>query len=727
MLRIKSQTLIKGIYSGLINGAIAWTIYGVVECFFSTIVPWLIQPGYKYIQVHWGFTALLFALYPVIGLILGGLFGLGHHMATKGMQIFHEAQSAILFRAAGTFTVILIFVINLTFQYPMGLSILFLFLISMLLVLVQIVSVWSIIWDRHFDFISNPWTTNILLLGLSWITLDQFGGHPKAIKAGLVLSFLIAILLISFFVIRIANKHRYGRSDVAGPASLFKSNIYLAFSVLLVFIISLFARQAPLQMDSGVRSLAMDANYPNVILIVMDTVRADNLSLYGYERDTTPHLKEFSKNATLYSNAIAPCDMTLCSHASIFTGLYARQHGAHYDPWNGYRVGRPLDEKFNTLAEILLEKGYLTMAVVANDAYLSYIFQMNQGFYHFDQREPIEFLGIRWLDKARPAYLREAIHKALDPLASYIYRSHISYRRAGLINKEVFTLLDKVKKNDKRFFLFVNYMDAHVEYIPPSPFDSFYPGKDKSFNWDCYDNMQKEVMAFKLKVTEKEHNHLLSQYDGGIAYIDYNIWKLIGRLKELGVYEDSLIIITSDHGETFGKRNLLGHGVSVYQNQVHVPLVIKYPKEHQKVVVDDLVNGVDILSTVLDVLGYKIPDGIQGQSLLKLKSRDHRSVISESFPGGYLIDLHSRFNRIERAIFSGPYKFISSTAGKRELYSLSKDPKEKENLYRENDEVSKEYESRLDQWLRLVKAETGPPAKLDKEALDRLKALGYVQ
>ena len=120
-------------------------------------------------------------------------------------------------------------------------------------------------------------------------------------------------------------------------------------------------------------------------------------------------------------------------------------------------------------------------------------------------------------------------------------------------------------------------MHAHDPYVPPPPFDSLYPGKHEAFTLIRYQAMLEDVLRLSSKVTDIEYDHMVSQYDGGIAFIDFHLGKLIERLKSLGLYENSLIIITSDHGEVFGERGLLGHGVSVYEDLVYVPLIIKYP------------------------------------------------------------------------------------------------------------------------------------------------------
>ncbi|NIO20031.1 MAG: sulfatase-like hydrolase/transferase, partial [Candidatus Aenigmarchaeota archaeon] len=178
-----------------------------------------------------------------------------------------------------------------------------------------------------------------------------------------------------------------------------------------------------------------------------------------------------------------------------------------------------------------------------------------------------------------------------------------------------FTLLDMVRDRRRPFFLFINYMDAHWPYIPPRPFDKLYPGKIKRFTTERYGSLINVVLQQKRKMTKQEYSHLLSQYDGAITYIDFHIAKLTERLKKLGKYQNSIIIITSDHGEAFGERDLIGHGVSVYQDQIHIPLIIKYPNSREKAIVNKLVSLVDLMPTLLTVLDYEIPARNQGQSL----------------------------------------------------------------------------------------------------------------
>jgi arylsulfatase A-like enzyme len=165
----------------------------------------------------------------------------------------------------------------------------------------------------------------------------------------------------------------------------------------------------------------------------------------------------------------------------------------------------------------------------------------------------------------------------------------------------------------------------------------------------------------------------------------------------------------------------------VYQDQVHVPLIIKYPQIGKKTVVNEFVSLVDLMPTILDLVDHEVPAGVQGKSLLKLEHTSEREVVSESFATGSRRNMHPRFRRVERAIFLDPFKFISSTNGKRELYDLSKDPHEQHNLYKPDDPVSQELEAKLDEWVKSIRPHPSQPAKLDRETLDRLKSLGYIQ
>ena len=714
--------MLKNIYSGAIYGISVWLIYGIIEGLFSIVLPWFIKPHYDYAALHWGFTAILFGIYSITGALVGGMCGLLLSILIKRIAVFQEVQPYLFFRAAIIISIILSFNANLVAETHLThLSVLLSLIISLIFVIILVVSLCSNVWHKRIGFISSPWSVSLMLVGLIWIIKDLVYHYSYTAKFVSASGYIMAIFSISFVLHKILSTRRIARNITEEYGKSGRSLMVVSITVFLLIGLNYFLKQSPVGQVEDIKSYSQNNNQPNVILIVMDTVRADHMSLYGYERDTTPNLRKLAKEATLYTNSIASADMTLPTHASIFTGMYARRHGAHYDPWSGMAGGRPLSEKFRTLAEILSENSFATAGIVANIAFLTKTHNFAQGYEYYDYRARIPLLG-----ETKPYYLRNQIRNVLSKYASPS-ASDLVYRRAEEINSEVFNLIDKIKQHETPFFFFINYMDAHEPYLPPPPFDALYPGKTNvKFTRARYRSLEKSVMKLERNITEDERDHLISQYDGGISYIDFRIGELIARLKETGKYENSLIIITSDHGEAFGERGLLGHGVSVYQDQIYVPLLIKYPGQSTGKEVDTFVSSVDLMPTILDLLGLEIPKDVQGISIIKPKVSQSRFVMSESFPYDKWLDWHERFDRIERAIFSGSFKLISSTAGKREFYNLSDDSYEKINLYDDN-ALSKSLEEQLNRWLDTVKAESFTPAKLDKSAIDRLKTLGYVK
>jgi arylsulfatase A-like enzyme len=719
----ETSSIYRHIRQGAILGSTGWLVYGAVECIFSSILPWIIRPGYEYVPLHWGLTCLLFLIYPVIGFVLGGFLGFVLAISITRIPFFKNKSIDLLLFIMVPLSIILAYIINLINNVELfGLAELPPLSISAPLIFAVVLSAGSPVWFNRLRFLTNPWTVCVLLLGLPWINRELFGNFSFIVKAGAAFAYPAIILAISFFLQKFARHWRLGRRAKSAPTVSAKSLLTHAAIVLVVLGITLFLKQEPIVVAQNSSPSTTDPSLPNVILIVMDTVRADHMSLYGYERDTTPNLLRLAQQATVYTRAMSSSDMTLATHASLFTGMYAKTHAAHYAP-PGHPHGRPLAQKFRTLAEILSENGYLTAAVVANHAYLAPYFALHQGFHLYDNRAPVPFLG-----QTEYYFLRQSLRNALTHFAVPAVFDQ-QYRRAEDINREALAFLDEVKEkgNHEPFFLFLNYMDAHEPYIPPPPFDTLYDRKDQDFTLTEYFRMQKQVMKGERKVTEEEYHHYRSQYDGGIAYIDHHLGKLIERLQDLSLYDNALLVITSDHGEVFGERGLIGHASSVYQDQVHVPLFVKFPNTNRPRVVEEMVSLVDLMPTILDTSGFEIPSKVEGKSLLDIKSGNQSFVLTESYPNGTFAAWHPRFDRIERAIFSGSLKLIKSTTGKYELYDLSADPHEKANHYKPDDPLSKELETKLDQWIQEIGESSTSTGKLDKEAIERLKSLGYVK
>ena len=457
---------------------------------------------------------------------------------------------------------------------------------------------------------------------------------------------------------------------------------------------------------------------PNIVLITLDTVRADHMGIYGYERRNTPNLRSFAQQSTLYSRFVAAAPLTLTSHASIFTGLYPQSHGAF--PVRGtYPQGRPLADSFPTLATILRGSGYLTLGVMANNTYLRSEFGLTRGFDFADVPEPVQIVS-----GDRPYLLKNALRHIVPvgELGQDLDRRYITARE---VNQRAYRLLERAGRQRASFFLFLNYMDAHSPYEPPPPFDRLYPGKNVRFDGPDYDRVAAQVNDTGKPLDSRVRAHLTSQYDGAIAYLDSQLGELISYLKHTGQYDHTLIVITSDHGESFGlePRNFVGHDTSVYQNEVGVPLIIKYPNTSQGQRDDRLAGHVDLLPTILEVAGLPPLPGAQGVSLLRSNDPTTRYVVSEfhasaSFSG-------PRFAHRKTALYWDTYKMIYSAEDGAEVYNLKSDPQERTNLFRTGDPIAELITAKLREWSRQT-----PPKYLRAEpslrkAAERLDSLGY--
>lgn len=292
---------------------------------------------------------------------------------------------------------------------------------------------------------------------------------------------------------------------------------------------------------------------PNILVIVIDTLRADHLSGYGYGRQTSPNLDILASQGVLFENAIAPSSWTLPSHASMLTGLYPHQHGAE-------TLEGQLNQQSPTIAEALRALGYRTAAFSANTGLFSRRTAMNRGFIHF--RDSFQSIGdaiahtfygakfgglLRRIDKKRDAFGRVT---------------------AADINEGALRWLE----NDRQpFFLMLNYFDVHDPYLPPEPYRHRF-SKEKN-------------LGGLVSITERLLPHLgpeqlqseMNAYDGGIVYVDDQIRGLMFELQKRGLARNLLVIVTSDHGESFGEHGLILHGNALYRQLIHVPLIIYWP------------------------------------------------------------------------------------------------------------------------------------------------------
>ena len=674
----------KGWLAGAAAGMFAWVCYGAVEFALTYDVPLIFDSKRLLSPWAWPLLARVFLGYAVLGAVGGTLAA----VVAKGREI---RQTLI------RLTLGIGFAANLLRAMPVARSEYIALIVDGVLITALLLSLGSETWCKRLGGLTSPWALSLLLLAAPWISRELLHDESASMKLavsglGIAVVAVLAILL--------------GRRSAEGwPA---RSLAAITAILLVSFLANRGLGNLP-----GAQAAPGVSKQPNVVLVILDAVRADHLSLYGYRRDTTPNLNELAKSSAIYRRAIATSDMTLSTHASMFTGLYASWHGAHYAPPE-QPYGRPLDGRHPTLAGVLRSKGYSTIGVAANFAYLQPDLGIDRGFQIFDARTPVPVT-----DSERPFLMREGV-RHLAGLFTATGAFDAVTRRADEINRDAMRLVDGSLRLGRPFFLFLNYMDAHTPYVPPAPYDRLFAGKNPRFEQADYLTLQKQMAAGRRAITNGERNHLESQYDGGIAFMDAAIGNLVGELKSRGAFENTIFVVAGDHGEAFGEQGLLEHSVaSVYQTQVHVPLLIRLPGTKEPLVSDELVSQVDLMPTILEAAGYPVPDGVQGRSLLH-PGREDRPVIAEAFPT-------PEIPRLERAIFLQNRKLIVSSSGRQEYFDLAQDPEEQRNQYGTDSPELTDMQAALSTWMKQIPKPAAPAGSLGGKALQRLKGLGYVQ
>ena len=401
----------------------------------------------------------------------------------------------------------------------------------------------------------------------------------------------------------------------------------------------------------------------NVVLITIDTLRADHVGCYGYKQIKTPNIDGLAADGMRFESAFAVVPVTLPSHSSMLTGTYPMLSGMH--DFSGNKLS-PLQP---TLASVLKQAGYQTGAVIGA-AVLDSRFGLNRGFdFYYDH------FDFSRLDETN-----------LDEM-----------ERPGNVVADV--ALDWLAKNSqKKFFLWMHLYDPHFPYHPPEPYSREYAAQP---------------------------------YDGEIAFADEQVGRLLRFLKEKGIYQNTVIVLCGDHGESLGEHGEKTHGFFIYNATMHVPLIIRLPEsrlpEKAARTVADPVSLVDLMPTVLGAVGLEIPSQVQGHNLLPELRGDRTDQLNRDrvlYGETFMPRIHFNWSEL-RGSENTKYHFID--APRPELYDLSKDPGEVHNLFTEKKAVAEEMRAKLVSLIRDYSAgkEMAEKTGLDPALMERLKALGY--
>lgn len=400
----------------------------------------------------------------------------------------------------------------------------------------------------------------------------------------------------------------------------------------------------------------------NILIITLDTTRADRIGAYGYKKygykkDITPNIDSLARRGVLFEKAISPVPLTLPAHCSIFTGTLPIYHNVRN---NGrYR----LPDSIDTLAEILRERGYTTAAFVSSFTVDSR-FGLDQGFETYNDNLDIKRGQVKTYHSER---------SAADVFADFSAWSE-----------------DHLKENKRNFFVWVHFFDPHMPYAPPEPYKSRFR-----------DN----------------------PYDGEIAYMDYYVGKTIELLKKKNCLSDTLVVIAGDHGEAFGEHGEMGHMMFCYRENIDVPLIFYYPSElPQNKKIQHRAGLTDILPTILDLLDIPLPTYLDGVSLLPViqgKTPGKRLFYFESYFAKEALGCAP-----VQGIIRNNYKYI--LLPRPELFNLLSDPLEKENLFFRENPRAHRMRRRLVDFITRRRGESLKSGRdLSSEEQRKLKSLGY--
>ena len=442
-----------------------------------------------------------------------------------------------------------------------------------------------------------------------------------------------------------------------------------------------------------------DEDSPIVILVSLDTLRADHLSCYGYGRATSPRLDELASDSVLYENVFAPSPWTLPSHVSLLTGLDEINHGVSTS-------SDRMDPDLPVLADLLRPHGFVTQAFTGG-GFLNPMYGFSRGF---------------------DSYRTEG--------------RMVSDNGAQVLADAVLPWLENNRQ--KTFFLFLHTYQIHQPYLAPAPFNRMFLDADAVLDHVDLGQLRLNMENRYQPQTDAQRRNYAGLYDAEIRYTDEAlIGGLVDQLKALGLYDRTMLIVTSDHGEEFFEHEAWTHGHALYNETIRVPLLIKYPASREKGTrVKDIVRLTDIMPTILEELGVGYArKELDGRSLLGLKrggpgsERMFRSsradgIVEDRVPGKravnrgfYKIIVNDSYAPEELSFF----RFPPRRQERVEVYDLAADPAETKNLAASRPDLALSLSKYLEKAMSRAKKRASSGAAMSEDVREELKALGYIR
>jgi len=426
-----------------------------------------------------------------------------------------------------------------------------------------------------------------------------------------------------------------------------------------------FARQADQDAAARTQAAAADPRVPNVILVVLDTVRADSLRMYREDGVGLPFLERLATRGLVYESAIAPAPWTLPSHASMFTGRYPNELSTGWF--------QPLDDRQPTLAEVLGQAGYATSGFVGNTLYCPRTTGLRRGFGHYED------FGFGWGEVFRHSVFVRNLQRKLDPLAWFGFHDELGRKPAPSVTNGFLRWLDR--PGSRPFFAFLNYFDAHSPYLPARL------ANDGRRLTDREQALSKRLAEAEHAELQQHADFLRQCYESTLVELDAELRRLADELAQRQLLDNTILVVTSDHGELFGEHGVFYHGNSLYRPAVHVPLLVSWPsgiRQAQRIQAG--VSLKDLPATILDFLDLSSQTALPGTSF---RPRSGPSSPQQPRPVLSMVDPGPKADRFSRApVAKGPMWaclddgifLIREGDGTERAFDFAADPREAADL-----------------------------------------------